>query len=373
MHVVLMHTLRVRWLPEPVRAAVDASHTSTSLLFILSGFVLAYVYTGGDGRLRVPAREFWAARAARVLPLLWVSHAVALPLLVAREGWGGAGLPSLAAFAGVQAWFPELAHALNTPGWAFSVLLAGYALFPAVVAGMRKLPRRALVPAMAAAWAAAVLPGVVYLAAVPPTPMGERVLYTFPLLRLPEFVFGALLGAWWLGRRAGAGAPVWVAPAALAAWAAAVAWGTGVVPEAVFHNGFLAPVQAALIVGLASGRGGVARLLASRPARRLGDAALALFLLHIPLFSWLLVLGALPRASFAVDAGVYVAFLAGTILLSILVTDRFVTPVAARLKGWLLAVSGPAADAQPVQPRLRPPGLPSFRRRPRRKQRSRDA
>jgi peptidoglycan/LPS O-acetylase OafA/YrhL len=345
LHVLLVHALRVQWLPRPLRSAVDAAHTSTSLLFVLSGFILYWVYAGADGRLRGSVREFLAGRIGRVYPLLALSHLLALPLWVASVGWEGTLVPAAAALSGQQGWFPPLAHVLNVPGWAATLLFLAYALFPALLILVRRVPRRALVPAMAGAWLLALLPGALYLLALPHTELGERALFTFPLLRLPEFVFGVLLGAWTAGRPSlSPRAAGWLAAGALAAWGAAAMLADRV-PLVLIHNGGLAPVHAALLVALAAGGGAAGRLLASPPLKRLGNAGIGLFLLHLPLLAWLQVLGWLPRPTLAGSAAVFAAYLAVTFALSVLVTERFVTPVP---KWARRRFGGPAQAPAPV-------------------------
>ena len=121
-HIIFIHTLKVTWFPRPVRSVMDSGYSSTTLLFILSGFVLTWVYRGDDGRLNVPVRTFMVARFSRIFPLMVLSQLVVLPLWLAQrhsaEEWAG----MIAGFTGQQAWWPRYAHVLNTPAWAVTVL-----------------------------------------------------------------------------------------------------------------------------------------------------------------------------------------------------------------------------------------------------------
>src|SRR5688572_10845368 len=46
-------------LPAPVFTAIANGWMSTSFFFLLSGFVLAYLYWGKDGQLNIPKKTFW--------------------------------------------------------------------------------------------------------------------------------------------------------------------------------------------------------------------------------------------------------------------------------------------------------------------------
>jgi peptidoglycan/LPS O-acetylase OafA/YrhL len=74
----------------PVRRLVGAGYLGVNLFFLLSGFILAYGYLTVSGRMRCPARAFYAARFARIYPVYLVGFALAL-LALAR--WGVSAAP----------------------------------------------------------------------------------------------------------------------------------------------------------------------------------------------------------------------------------------------------------------------------------------
>jgi peptidoglycan/LPS O-acetylase OafA/YrhL len=220
---------------------------------------------------------------------------------------------------------------MNTPAWAVGVFCLSYLAFPWLLERFRGLSGRALLAAMAAAWCASILPGAAYHLAGDVGPGGLQTLYTFPLLRLPEFVFGVLLGRWLLVR--GPLSPrqaAWAASLGAAVW---LGWISVVsrFPVELFHNGFLAPVQALLIVGLACGGGVPARVLSWRPVQGLGERSLAIYLLHLPMLAWAQSLGVLPRPTVAASAAAFLGYLALVLAAAFRVSDHFVDPVA----GWL--------------------------------------
>jgi peptidoglycan/LPS O-acetylase OafA/YrhL len=332
LHVVLIHGITTRWLPAPLYSAVRAGYTSTSALFILSGFILAWVYGGADGRLSVPLRGFLVARLSRLIPLLVLSQLLVLPLWLHARGGVEAWTAVALAFAGVQAWWPRMAMVMNTPAWAVSVFCLSYLAFPWLLERFRALSARALLVGLAGMWWVCMLPGIVYHLVGGVTGEGLQVLYTFPLLRLPEFVFGVLLARWLVTR--GPLSPrqaAWAASAGAAGWLGWIAVAQRF-PVELIHNGFLAPAQGLLIVGLACGGGLPAKVLAWRPLRRMGERSLAIYLLHLPILSWMQTLGAFPRQTRLGSVATYLAYLALTLALSAVVSDRFVTPVSAWLR-----------------------------------------
>ena len=160
MHVVVIHSVATRWLPPPVYSAARAGYTSTSALFILSGFILAWVYGGGDGRLNVPRRVLLVGRLSRLFPLLVLSQLLVLPLWVRTHGevW----VPLALGVTGLQAWWPRMAMVLNTPAWAVSVFCLSYLALPWLLDRFRALSARGLLLALLAVWWLSMLPGIVY-------------------------------------------------------------------------------------------------------------------------------------------------------------------------------------------------------------------
>jgi peptidoglycan/LPS O-acetylase OafA/YrhL len=324
-HVTLEHTLRATLLPAPLLAAVGAGYTSATLLLVLSGFILVYVYETEGGGLAVTPRAFWTARFSRIYPLFLVSQLMVLPLWLRTHGWGETWFPLAAGLSGQQAWFPNLAHVLNTPAWTISLLVLAYAAFPWLLARLRALPARRLPLAMAVTWIASALPTLLF-----PNTTGAatRFLFSFPLLRFPEFLFGMLLGKWFLAREPlSPRASAWAVAGAFGAWAAVLAV-IGRFPHAVAHNGLLAPIFAVLLVGLASGGGAVARVLSRPLLQRLGNAGIAIFLLHLPVIAWIEAAGWYPGPTTASSAAVYLLYVAGLLGLCVVATEWFVTPVS---------------------------------------------
>ena len=130
------------------------------------------------------------------------------------------------------------------------------------------------------------------------TPGGDqeaaRLSYAFrlvdyhPLVRLPEFLIGVVLGHLYLKQRSVRYLP----PAGLMAGVilAIIVLGDGL-PLLLLGNGLLAPIVAVLIFQLAARAGWLSRALAQRPLVLLGEASYAMYLLHVPLHAWLRPVG----------------------------------------------------------------------------------
>ncbi|HEX6367979.1 MAG TPA: acyltransferase [Longimicrobium sp.] len=304
MHIVLLHTLRAGWLPPEVARLTKWGASTASLFFILSGFILTYAYAAPGGGLRVPAREFLRRRLVRLYPAAIVCHLIALPLVWSSYGPVERWLRAAATAGGVQAFWPAFANSFDSPAWSLSYLALGYLLLPSVLRRTAQWTPRRLLGGIAVLWAAMLAPAAAFVIAQPANPLWRTALFTFPLVRLPEFLFGVLLARLLLARE-WPRLPAWVAPAAAGALAATLV----LTPAVLFpmnHNGLWAPLHAVLLWALAVGSAGwMHRILGAAPSRRLGEASLAIYLLHVPLYAWMLYLagdvagwGSIPSAAF---------------------------------------------------------------------------
>lgn len=287
MHIVLLHTFRAGWLPPELARLTKWGASTASLFFILSGFILTYAYAAPRGGLRVPAREFLRRRLVRLYPAAMVCHLITVPLVWNSyepvERW----MRAAATAGGVQAFWPPFANSFDSPAWSLSYLALGYLLLPTVLRRTAAWTPRRLLGGMAVLWAAMLAPAAAFVIAQPANPLWRTALFTFPLVRLPEFLFGVLLARLLLSRE-WPRLPAWVAPAAAAALVATLV----LTPAVLFpmnHNGLWAPLHAVLLWGLAVGSAGwLHRVLSAGPSRRLGEASLAIYLLHVPLYAWML-------------------------------------------------------------------------------------
>jgi peptidoglycan/LPS O-acetylase OafA/YrhL len=265
------------------------------LFFILSGFILTYVYprleTAGDrGR-------FLLARFAR----LWPAHALGLLLMVLLFHPPTAPVPGIGPrtlavinLAMVHSWVPvsNLYFSYNGPSWSIATEFGFYICFLFLI---RRWERTWHVKLLLA-WVLALLPRVclVWLPAgeVPGTALTVAGLNFHPLVRLFEFTLGMTAALLWrnvsprlrVGRSLGtllelaalalAGADMYT-PLSYAFAAKLIPWIGAFGVRLESHLPF-----ALLILVLANEWGWVSRMLAAGPAVLLGEISYTVYILH---------------------------------------------------------------------------------------------
>jgi peptidoglycan/LPS O-acetylase OafA/YrhL len=316
---------------------VPLGGAGVTFFFVLSGFILTYVYprlaTAGE------VGRFLLARFARLWPanlvglvasmvafdcLFWPDPQVAFPPLTRL----------LVHAAMLESWYPsfQMVMCYNAPAWSISAEFGFYLFFiPLIWNWSRswwwKLPLTLAAPlalvAVAAArgWTTAVPPGHVNY---------EIALYFTPVMRLWQFAVGMAAALAWQrlcrGRRVGlaAGTALELAAAGLAVAAcllsadagraaAAVPWLGPPASYFVYQCGGLTVVPFALLIVTFANRWGLASWpFATAPAVFLGEISFGVYILHFPLMiyftSHILEYRGLPR--WALFAG-YWAILLG--------------------------------------------------------------
>ncbi len=255
------------------------SYLCVDLFFVLSGFVLARGHGGDTSHRPAGMGGFIRRRLARIYPLYALILLSRLGYTVWRYGSFDLPRPWIAApmdhpwraipanLLLVQSW--GVAPSITGPAWSVSTEWAAYCAFPLLAWPMLQASR-----AVALAGAAAAAALVVAAASHGALDAWDG-RHAGPLLRcIGGFTLG--LGLWrlsgWqpaarLAARSGWG---WCVCAALAA-----AWALGAPDLAVY------PLLPALVLVLACGGGGPARLLRTPGAVWLGEVSYAIYLLHI--------------------------------------------------------------------------------------------
>ena len=162
---------------------------------------------------------------------------------------------------------------------------------------------------------------------------------TFPLLRLPEFLLGMVVGLLFLrdrdrGRRRPDRALAGVAAALLAA----VIWVSPSIHFVIFNNAALMPVFGLLVYGLAHG---APRALEHPALVRLGKASYALYIIHAPV-GFLLLFG-IWALGVPIDLWACIAFVIVTVSVSLLIHRHVETPLRRRVRARLSPQTRPAA------------------------------
>ena len=359
-------------------SAVPGGYLGVDVFFVLSGFLITSLLLderAATGRIHL--RAFWARRAARLLPLLFVVLAGG-----AVDRWAhpipGIDSPSplglLSIIGYVGNWVAATGH--RSLGsfeytWSLAVEEQFYVLWPLAVAallvGHRRTVARGRVAAVAAAGAVAAMVARLLhwqatLAWHHDDPYdfaniarhraaGWDTWFFSTGLRADGLLVGAALAAtrarWQpgLARRGGAASAVVVAGAAVIAWVVATSpVFTDAVPR--WSLAVLVLATAVTTAGLvAAPATPVGRLLASRPLVWVGQRSYAIYLLHLPVLD--VVTAELRRASLATRTTVGL----GAVVLAAHAAHHLVErPAQRHLRRWLRADRPVAAEPQPVRP-----------------------
>lgn len=283
-----------------------------TLFFVLSGFIMMYTYVGRDKQLAVSKRDFWIARFTRIYPVYALALFFTIPLLLidlttnpARmnlpdwEKWGiAAAVISL-----VQAWWPLAGNAWNPPAWSLSVEAFFYFLFPFFVPAFCAIPKRWILPAVGGFWLLSVIPASLYTM-LDPDGLGHfdtmvqtgtwlNFMRYNPLVRLPEFCVGILLGRYYeeridADRPHAAWKGAWLSVGAFV-FSIVVSFLSDYIPYLPLHNGLMTPVYFAMLYGLILGGGPLHKLLSYRIMSLLGDSCYSLYILHVAVIAYSVV------------------------------------------------------------------------------------
>ncbi len=279
-----------------VRNVAGSGYVAVSLFFILSGFILTYVH--GERNKPLDRTDFYVNRFARIYPAYLFGLLLVAPFYFVHtlRNEGAARLigSAVAVLALIQAYVPSLALVWNPPAWSLSDEALFYALFPTIAPALVGRRKAVAVGVGLGCYALALAMPLAYVVLSPdgPSPAAPDsrgfwlgVVRYGPLVRLPDFVIGIVLGRLFLDddfRRS------WDARGAVGSIVAVVAMGAVLavspsIPYPLLHNSLLAPVFALLIVSLAVGRGPLAALLGTPLFVALGEASYSLYLIHVPL------------------------------------------------------------------------------------------
>jgi len=315
---------------------------AVDLFYLLSGFILAYSYLTREGSLVGTRRNFYVARLARIYPAYFLAfllatpadvvaslHVNRLPVAIAKLTVSAISVLTLQ-----QAWTPWTAWNWNYPAWSVSVEAFFYLVFPFIAVRLARLRPASALRTAGLLWVLAIIPPVVFWAitgvTAPPQTGNylQRTIEFTPLMRLPEFMIGILLGrAFTLGqldRLNGA----WVGTSAAIAITAIFAFCPWI-PHPILANGLLAPLFVLLIAGLAQGRGALARFLSLPFMVMLGEASYGIYILQVPIA--LIIRRPPPYQSLRLLC-VYCVLL---VICSVLSWHFFETPLRKRIRLWL--------------------------------------
>ncbi len=266
---------------------ISAGYYSTSIFFILSGFILTYVYIGPNKQhLKIKTRHFYLKRLFRLYPFHLLGYVlVILPLIL------GTSIESVEVFKStynlflVHAWIPitDIILSFNRVSWSASALLFFYLSFPLLIRMIAGLKKTGCLKAAVMFWGItfiiSLIPGVLY-------PGNNDAAYIFhfnPLVRFFEFGIGVFAGKFYIlqaNRHSKTGMVIFVLLLNIAACA---------LSSSIRHvwvlTGMFSLLQAALIYVVVTD-GSICSKFFSHPVMRvLGQSSIAFYFLHGPLFS----------------------------------------------------------------------------------------
>ena len=296
------HRLPFLWL-------TDLGGFSTSSFFILSGFILTYVYIDGSaGGVYGGTRKFLVKRLSEIYPIHFIGLLLfALVALVSTRPFNSFLLPSLVVGQHQQAielsagpatfnWLLNVSllqvwsgrySSINGPSWSLGCLLFFYLVFPMLAPRLTKVRRKGI--ALVAVWLAYLVPPFTMILIGAYGPLAVGTMEHNPLVRIPEFMSGILLYSlyasghlrWILGSRwRKAAAAAFVLSSFLLA---SYLFANGPVYLLyIIHNGALLPAELVLVALCADA---AVPQWAHRTVSRLGNAALSIFAIHSALFA----------------------------------------------------------------------------------------
>lgn len=314
--VVCFHFGQRVWSDSPaiLRNIGGSGYVSVSMFFLLSGYVLAYNYLGGEA---VTRKVFWIARLARIAPAYWTAMGVSLAFYVYACVIRTANAPSFATVATAltvtQAWFLKL-DLWNFPAWSLTCECFFYALFPFLAAPIVRLNRARLRWAIVALAFACILPPLVYLLwlpdGVPYQSLTQANLTHFtldprtlelqrflprmgvygtfmynPLVHTPIFLLGMALGRYKLAfaerRRTFFSVAIPHGSLMLLLMLLAV---SGWMPHLLLHDGLAALAFAGFVFYADTLSGPLSRLLSAPAVVLFGEASYAVYILQMPMW-----------------------------------------------------------------------------------------
>lgn len=285
-----------------------------SFFFVLSGFVLAYVYPSLRGAH--PIRDFYIARIARIWPAHFATFLLLLWLTPA-PGWVWKGEHpwqiGLCNLLLVHGWIPSASYyfSFNSVSWSTSTQVFFYLAFPFLISQFQRNWWWKLICTITLVTAMLGLADFLKMPPYDPANLSgitsHGLVYIDPLVRILEFVGGMVAASLFLrGRKLSmvTSLPVWLWTGfELFALTATLLLGTygpglflslfpGHVPDALaLYVGFAGtfPAFALLIAVLSFERGILSGLLSSKWLVLLGEISFAIYLVHQILIRWYLL------------------------------------------------------------------------------------
>lgn len=348
-------------LPPTLVTFLSHGWLSTSFFFLLSGFILAYLYWTPAGTLSTTKKAFWLKRALRIYPVHLLIMLVTMVIMVGHYLQSDMSLfkmlgTAILTLTLTQAWVPPAVPIWSWPTWTLSALIFLYLAMPWLMSRLARLTPKQQWALLAAMPAISLIPTTVYAFIVPagtdPGLNWTIFLGSTPLFWVPHFVAGMLLSRL-LGISRFTGfipsAPTWFAWGDLALIAVIVIACIPGIEEPLkyfLRHGLIMPLYMAVIVDLARGRGLAARLFSLPGTGFLGETGFSIFIWQnlVMVFCWMSLMIAGPSAG---DYHLPVAS-TGIIVLGIFSTYCLEKPIARKLTAKWVRRDAAQGQGSPV-------------------------
>jgi len=253
-----------------------------SFFFVLSGLIMTIVYKHLKTFSKDRVKDFYKKRALRIVPLYILALVVVFILYIFMGGISHKILITqfFENLFFLQAWHPINALSLNFTGWSLSVEMFFYAIFPLIFPFV--VSRKNKLKEIFAFWMISNLI-VVFLC----FNLDQNNLIInyftkyFPLLHLNQFLIGIIAGLYYLkGIKKGNNLFI-LSFLFLLIYLPFVSKG---LINIAHHDGLLAPVFALMIIGAASSKGLIKKILSHPLLVKAGDASYGIYILQFPVY-----------------------------------------------------------------------------------------
>lgn len=290
--------------------SLQLGYAGVGFFYILSGFILTYVYYSklrhGSSNIK-QVKKFYIARIAKLYPVHILTFIAALPLFIpiaqslfpdhTTAFFGAMALSNLSL---TQSWVPsnDVNFSFNGVAWSISVEMFFYLLFPLAIFLITKYRRfftiRRTLITMIFLWTFLALSFVSIDAVV-----DQWNLYILPLVRLPDFIMGVLLGMIFIQLKDGAitqkvfnKVRSWTVLelAVIASLVVGVIIGT-IMPQSLRFAIWLMPFWVVLIIVFSQQKGVVSKALQWKPLIFLGEASFSFYMVHQLIIRYVAELG----------------------------------------------------------------------------------
>lgn len=287
--------------------AYQLGFAGVSFFFVLSGFILTYVYLekfrAGGAQRRHTIKKFYAARIAKLYPVQFLMFLAAIPFGIYSflQVFPAHTVPKLIGtfflqLTMTQSYFPnyDVAGTFDGPAWSISTEFFFYLIFPALIFLLIKYRKKLSVKKLLLGWIV-LWAGILALLAAPFVTvnitnweLNQWLLYMFPIRRLLDFVLGMVLGLGFLHLQRSGTHFIhkfrkwhWTALecGALAMVAAAIWWAPNL-EQTMRYGAFLLPFWGILIFVFAWQNGLVSKIVSAKPLLFLGNISFSFYMTH---------------------------------------------------------------------------------------------